>query len=116
LIIRGKSREVLTSDKADETYIELSDFIGLRFECSSCKASLSIPFGSSIDVKKLRFCPNCNEPWTTISGGSSVEPKIADFIECFKQMKKILSGDFGFPKFFSMTFEIAGSDEDELKK
>jgi uncharacterized Zn finger protein len=47
-------------------YIELSDIIGLRFECKNaeCGASLTLPMLEDINrTHPLQKCPNCGQVW-----------------------------------------------------
>lgn len=99
--------------KQTKHYIELSDIKALRFECIHCKASLSLSLNDAIDVRKLRSCPNCNEPWAAIPNSSSVEQVIDEFIRRSREMNQLLSGDSKFPKGFTMVLETVGDKNDE---
>jgi len=78
-----------------------------------CKASLSLSLVSNIDVRKLRTCPSCSEPWASIPGSSTVELQFSEFIDGFKRMTRLLNGEFGFPKLFSMSMEISEPEEEK---
>jgi hypothetical protein len=55
-------------------YIELSDFLALRFTCKGCQSALDVPLSRPLtgreDEQKLNTCPVCLKPWALQNGGS----------------------------------------------
>ncbi len=48
----------------NRTLLELSDILGIEFQCPRCEARVLYPFTKSID-RMIDRCPNCLEPWFT---------------------------------------------------
>jgi DNA-directed RNA polymerase subunit RPC12/RpoP len=91
-------------------YIDLEDFLGLRFECNDC--------GTSIDVEIERAkqlpakCPNCDRRWMTAPQGDMSGPAtatyslISRFLDDLSGMKNTMQGSANKPM-FSLTLEVA---------
>jgi hypothetical protein len=95
-----------------KTYIEPSDILALRLVCKKCDSTVALSLVRDLNFSRLHSCPNCNEPWLTISGSNSLEPQMKECAESIRktvmalsQWDKILhsNGAVGF----SITFEIS---------
>ncbi len=94
-------------------YIEISDVVAVRGECSRCGATVSIPITvRPLRLEGLRNCPSCNEPWAQY-GTSSIESMIQKFVEQFielqdtlKRLRDLVIDHQG--RSFLLTLEIKG--------
>ena len=91
-------------------FIQLSDILGLHFECTHCDSTLLIPLSREIFIKKLYACPHCGNPWIKRLEGGSVESVISDCIERLKALREALTG--GLYDSFSLTLEVKNEDEE----
>jgi transcription elongation factor Elf1 len=100
--------------KQTKHFIELSDIVALRFDCTHCGASLSLSL-KSIDARKLRNCPNCNEPWAFADGQFSIEKKIEELAASLRWMEQFMQGGEGsrIPRKFNVLLETAALTERE---
>jgi len=84
-----------------QTFIELGDLIGLRFECGKCHEKTAVRLSSTskmIDYVHGFKCPHCQELW--FQGDQDLRLKIvARFIAALKELKNT-----EMP--FSLTLEI----------
>lgn len=48
-----------------KSYIDLSDILKMRFECTDCHAGLELDL-EKVKEKSLWKCPNCGFQWTAI--------------------------------------------------
>lgn len=87
-------------------FIDLTDFLALRFECKSCGSTLVIPSTRNLEQReeqgKLSDCPVCRKPWASV-GGSTCEPEIARFLAALSRLNDLLSR---FPAGFTLTLEV----------
>jgi uncharacterized radical SAM superfamily protein len=81
-------------------FIELSDIVGMRFECNNqeCRAIFLLPMLDGINrCHPLKKCPNCAKGWAVLAtdGGVEVgyEATIKQFVDAVKEMQK---AKFGF--------------------
>lgn len=88
-----------------KVFIELSDITALRLECKRCKATLSLALSNEIDVKKLRVCPNCSNPWTMLPEGNTIELTVKGAIDSLKTLAASIVRD-AFPLGCSLTLEV----------
>ena len=79
-------------------FIELSDIIALRLDCKNCFASLTCSRGDKIEAKLLRVCPQCNEPWAALPGGSTIELEITKLVSALREAKLTLGESRGIPE------------------
>jgi Zn finger protein HypA/HybF involved in hydrogenase expression len=61
--------------------MELSDIVGLKIECIHCQTTVALSRSKDIRVESFRHCPNCNEPWFQLPGGSTIELSVKKFVE-----------------------------------
>jgi hypothetical protein len=76
-------------------FIELSDIVGLRFECKNkeCRAILTLPLLDYSNLNHpLQKCPNCGTGWAVL-GTAGFESYIEKFVESTKRMAE---QPFGF--------------------
>jgi len=90
-------------------YIELSDILGLRFECAACNASVSFPLSQKFDLEKLSDCPGCSKTWVTFPMGPSIRGEIETLIRAITQLGGALTPDSKFPTKLVLRLEIAAS-------
>lgn len=90
-------------------FIELSDVLGLHFQCMRCGTALLIPLSKEIYVNNLSACPNCEKQWIKRLEGGNLEPLISECIERFKALNKALTG--GLYDGFSLTLEVKSEEE-----
>ncbi len=94
--------------KRNRISIDLSDLIGLNFECSKCGTSVTVPI-ASLDVRMIEQCPNCKQGWgAQIHKALSPTPNhvrsVVDGLQALKQATsdKNAAG-------FTLTLEVAPS-------
>lgn len=89
-------------------FIDLKDMTTLRVECSSCKASLTIPIdGLSFDVPSM--CPACKSDWYQAYGNrANMGTVIADFVGQLKRLKRVLEDKSPTERGFNIDVEVAG--------
>jgi hypothetical protein len=87
-------------------YIELSDVLGLKFDCRDCGATLTIPASRDMSKTeewgKLNTCPVCRNPWATI-GSSTYQPTIAEFTAKLRRLQETMATA---PVGFTLTLEV----------
>lgn len=95
-------------------FIEPKDIIGIRLECTHCKAALLLPFSGFsglLDLERLRICPHCQRPWTQLPDGATAETAILQCVEKVRSLNTLLeNGRYGF----GLTLEIK-DDEPEKR-
>ncbi len=71
--------------------IELTDIVGVEFECPKCNAKVLYPFTKHYD-RLLSHCPNCNETWfDTNDNIHPSNPQIVDQVaNMIGNLRKIL--------------------------
>jgi hypothetical protein len=76
-----------------QKFIEMSDIIGLRFQCThqDCGAVLLLSMTKPLEVKRLATCPHCNRPWLRTNGGT-VELLLAECMEKLRTLDSELKG------------------------
>jgi hypothetical protein len=81
-----------------ETYIELSDIIGVRLLCKSCGCSLRMEIekdGGTLDSLLsnanvvLIKCPTCGHAWTSGNPGQPFDSDVKEFFRKMRDLKKI---------------------------
>jgi len=91
-------------------FIELSDLLGLRFECKECHASLFLPLSKVLIASRLRSCPHCNHPWLAVmngQSGTSVYGDVSEVVDAVRKLASRFDGTLGFPVGCSMLVEVA---------
>lgn len=89
-------------------YIELSDIVSLRLVCKRCDTNLTFRLSDQIDARCIRVCPQCNEPWTKLPSGSTIENAVVEHVGSIKRLGDIVHRwseqrpDSGF----SLTLEV----------
>jgi hypothetical protein len=66
-------------------FIEISDMVGLRFDCKNpeCGVSLSLPMQQGVSrTDTLQRCPHCGTPWTKLGD--------SDYAVQFKRLLDLL--------------------------
>ena len=72
-----------------KSFIELSDILRFRFECTECKASLELELE---DVKsgRLMQCPSCRINWAVLNAGPGAQVSHeATFVNLAKAIREI---------------------------
>src|ERR1700676_3287049 len=94
--------------KQTKHFIEISDIVGVHFECRNCHATVSLERSGEIRVTSLRICPNCQEPWALSPQGSSIELAIKEFIDRVKEFEAVLQrrDEFMNGRGFALSLEI----------
>lgn len=88
-------------------FIETRDIIGIRLECTRCKAALLLPFTGLpqlLDFERLRVCPHCQIPWTRLPDGSSAEAAVMQCVDKVRVLNALL--ETGRYSGFSLMLEI----------
>ena len=89
-------------------YIDLTDIIAFRFDCTKCGATLSLPVSAAHLKPALNSCPHCDAMWASTPGRSHSDV-ILDFREALKKVQSILDKDYPAPLAFTMVLEVTGS-------
>jgi DNA-directed RNA polymerase subunit RPC12/RpoP len=91
-------------------FIEPQDITALCFECSNCKACLSLSLSEKINIQQLAVCPHCQRPWLRLPIGQTIELDLLGLIEKFK----VLGTHLGKAPYdgFSLRLEITKEPED----
>ena len=76
--------------------ISVFDVLGVEFQCSHCKAKISLPVDAT---RALWQCPACNQDW--IFPGTEEQNAIQSLLRVFKNADKALQG-----RPFSLKLEI----------
>jgi hypothetical protein len=97
-----------------ETYnfIDLSDLIGMKMECTACRSAMIIPFEEARKEAPQR-CPNCGEHWG--NGNPSARPTsnfIAMVFQSVAALKRELGSDS--PVGFTFSLEVSAPGPDAL--
>ena len=86
-------------------YIEISDFLALRFTCKGCQSALDGPLSRPLigreDEQKLNTCPVCLKPWA-LQAENNYHQTISGFTKALKalsDLQKIVG--------FTLTIEVA---------
>ncbi len=91
-------------------YIELSDILGLRFECKTCGTSVSFPLSQNFDLLKLNDCPSCGKPWVSFPMGASIKGEIEGVIKAIVRLSGALSPEGKFPTQLALKLEVSGCE------
>ncbi len=100
-----------------KTFIELSDILAVRVQCSKCQSTVTIPIARYMNFAGMKRCTNCGNAWLAVEM-SSIEPQIKACaetiratVEELKNWQRTLStmGSEGF----SLALEIAQPPEEE---
>jgi DNA replicative helicase MCM subunit Mcm2 (Cdc46/Mcm family) len=100
-----------------KTFIELSDILAVRVQCSKCQSTVTMPITREMSFAGMRHCPNCGKPWLVLEM-TSKESEIAACAATIRATSDLLktwqetlaaTGHSGF----SLTLEIAQPTEDE---
>jgi hypothetical protein len=70
------------------TLIDLTDVLGLEFECSHCHGTVLQPLHGDSSRKKLYHCPICGDPWYPTERSTDAADTVAAFIVTFKNLAK----------------------------
>lgn len=82
-------------------FIEISDMVGLRFECKNpqCGVSLSLPMQQGVSrTDTLQRCPHCGKAWTMFED--------SDYAVQFKRLLDLLRAISEAPLGCRFSFEI----------
>jgi hypothetical protein len=93
--------------KQVKQYIEISDIIGVRFECKQCHTSVSYPLSERFNLGKLTDCPSCGATWVFDPLGPSIAQEIANATESLKTLAHVLGTEGKFNTQLRFTFELA---------
>lgn len=85
-------------------FIEVSDLVGLRFECKDCGATLTLSPKQKLKGS-IEKCPSCHHSWAVLND-SSYEPAFTRFTDTLNQLNQILAGPNPAPIGFLFTLEI----------
>jgi hypothetical protein len=96
-------------------YIEVSDILGLRFECKKCGTAVSFPVPNMYDYRRLQSCPNCKEPWTRSTDGSSIEAELTKAIEYLGMLRGLLHPESKFKTELSLFLEVPSDRASDSK-
>lgn len=96
-------------------YVELSDILGLRFECRKCGTSLSFPVPNRCDYRRLQSCPNCKEPWARSVDGESIEAEIESAVEHLVTLRGLLQPQSKFKTELSLFLEVPADRASDSK-
>lgn len=79
--------------KRNRISIELSDLIGLGFECGVCGTNVTVPI-RTLDIRMLESCPNCGHRWgiPAHKGQSTTKNHVDGVIEKFRALNQQLAG------------------------
>jgi hypothetical protein len=89
-------------------FIEISDIVGLRFDCKNpeCGASLSLPLNQGVNrTDTVQRCPHCGKSWTMLSD--------ADYAVQFKRLLDMLRTLSDAPIGCRFSFEIKPEPREE---
>jgi len=78
--------------------IDVSDVLGVEFECKKCKTKIALAITDS--AKAVWECPICNEEW--IVSGTNEQNAIQNLLRTFKNAADALQG-----RTFSLKLHIA---------
>jgi hypothetical protein len=78
-------------------FIEISDIVGVQFECKKCGVSVliggsAIPTAVDTYSEMLFECPTCKHPWTVTPGyprHTGFDTEIKQFIRMLAEMNKL---------------------------
>lgn len=81
--------------------IELSDILGIEFECASCKSKITFVMESPHSLDR---CPNCQSNW--VSSGTVEYDAIRQLLNKFRDAERAIKG-----RSFSVRLQISGPQE-----
>jgi hypothetical protein len=82
-----------------KSFIEISDVLGLRFECRKCGVSLTLPIGEATSHRKehlLKECPNCGIHWALLpESKGDHQPAFNSVLDTLDTLRKMAAAPIG---------------------